>query len=447
MTQAAAGAAAPYLAQMVKQQTPEGASRVMAHALVQGALAAAQNKNAMVGATGAVTGELVGMMATELYHKDASQLTEGEKETVSTLATLAAGLAGGLTGDTTVEALAGAQTGKTVVENNSLAGDKARESLKGSNEWWKQRVRETLGENTSSQITNGVLNALTEVGDTGLLAADSAFDVGAALVTCSLGETYCNQAKSDLGKKNQAASDAVNAVMSGDAWAAVKGTVGKAAQGDQIALENLAGVLAGALVPVKGTGLIKGGDPVVTVVSKETGSNLLTAGGKGAAQVLREVEVSSGGKGAWTKELNKPEPNTIYKVDGNKIYQTDSLVRVEKVEANLSLTKNDRNTYQQCATGKCGVSGDEGGHLIASIFNGPGERLNLLPMNANLNKGAWKKMENAWASALKEGKSVSVKIEPIYNGSSVRPDRFTVRYSIGGDRPAIVDFKNSPGGI
>ncbi|WP_447737424.1 two-partner secretion domain-containing protein [Aeromonas veronii] len=121
LTQAAAGAAAPYLAQMVKQQTDDGLSRVMAHALVQGALAAAQNKNAMVGATGAATGELVGMMATQLYHKDASQLTEGEKETVSTLATLAAGLAGGLTGDSTASALAGAQTGKTVVENNLLS--------------------------------------------------------------------------------------------------------------------------------------------------------------------------------------------------------------------------------------------------------------------------------------------------------------------------------------
>ncbi|HHQ4931036.1 TPA: hemagglutinin repeat-containing protein [Aeromonas hydrophila] len=121
LTQAAAGAAAPYLAQMVKQQTDDGPSRVMAHALVQGALAAAQNKNAMISATSAATGELAGMMATKLYHKDASQLTEGEKETVSTLATLAAGLAGGLTGDSTDSALAGAQTGKTVVENNLLA--------------------------------------------------------------------------------------------------------------------------------------------------------------------------------------------------------------------------------------------------------------------------------------------------------------------------------------
>ncbi|MFU7352066.1 DNA/RNA non-specific endonuclease, partial [Pseudomonas paraeruginosa] len=42
----------------------------------------------------------------------------------------------------------------------------------------------------------------------------------------------------------------------------------------------------------------------------------------------------------------------MYKVDGNKTYQTDSLGRVEKVESNLSLTKSDRNTYQQCIAGK-----------------------------------------------------------------------------------------------
>ncbi|MFT8230456.1 hemagglutinin repeat-containing protein [Pseudomonas guariconensis] len=170
-------------------------------------------------------------------------------------------------------------------------------------------------------------------------------------------------------------------------------------------------------------------------------------GPKGTGHALREVEVSSGGKGSWTKELHKPEPNTIYKVDGNKTYQTDSLGRVVKVESNLSLTKNDRNTYQQCVAGKCGIDGDEGGHLIASIFNGPGERLNLLPMNGNLNKGAWKTLENQWASALKEGKSVGVQIEPVYTGGSVRPEKFTVTYQIGSERPIRETFVNSPGGI
>lgn len=53
----------------------------------------------------------------------------------------------------------------------------------------------------------------------------------------------------------------------------------------------------------------------------------------------------------------------------------------------------DEIRRQQCKAGKCGVSGDEGGHLIASIFGGLGEKFNIVPMNGNLNKRAWKKME------------------------------------------------------
>lgn len=52
-------------------------------------------------------------------------------------------------------------------------------------------------------------------------------------------------------------------------------------------------------------------------------------------------------------------------------------------------------------------------------------------MNGNLNKGTWKSMENTWASALKEGKQVSVKIESIYSGKSIRQNSFNVEYSIG----------------
>lgn len=158
------------------------------------------------------------------------------------------------------------------------------------------------------------------------------------------------------------------------------------------------------------------------------------------------VVVDSGKKGAWNKALNKPEPNTVYQVDGNKTYHTDELTRTTNVNASLSLSKNDRNTYQQCKTGKCGSSGDEGGHLIASIFNGPGEKLNLVPIDGNLNKSAWKQMENTWANALKEGKTVDVNIQPIYSGNNTRPDRIIVQYSINGGRPVSADFKNSPGG-
>ncbi|RTY52837.1 hypothetical protein EKL29_22505 [Pantoea sp. YU22] len=47
-------------------------------------------------------------------------LTEDQRQTISTLGTLAAGLAGGVTGDSTAGAVAGAQAGKNAVENNWL---------------------------------------------------------------------------------------------------------------------------------------------------------------------------------------------------------------------------------------------------------------------------------------------------------------------------------------
>jgi filamentous hemagglutinin len=39
--------------------------------------------------------------------------------------------------------------------------------------------------------------------------------------------------------------------MNGDAWEGIKTTVVKAWNGDQKALENVAGVLSGALIPAK----------------------------------------------------------------------------------------------------------------------------------------------------------------------------------------------------
>ena len=131
LSAALAGGAAPYLAEVVKTMTTDPvtgevnkAANVAAHAVVNAALAVAQGNNALAGAAGAATGEVVGMIATQMYGKPVSELSEAEKQTVSTLATVAAGLAGGLVGDSGASAVAGAQSGKTTVENNALSKDK-----------------------------------------------------------------------------------------------------------------------------------------------------------------------------------------------------------------------------------------------------------------------------------------------------------------------------------
>jgi filamentous hemagglutinin len=134
---ALAGGAAPYVAEVIGHYSNlDDAGKVAAHAVVNAALAAAQNQSALAGAAGAATAEIVGIIATQMYGKPVSELDETQKQTVSTLATLAAGLAGGLAGDSSASAVSGAQAGKTTVENNFLGAtssdklDKAVEKIK-----------------------------------------------------------------------------------------------------------------------------------------------------------------------------------------------------------------------------------------------------------------------------------------------------------------------------
>ena len=119
---AIAGGAAPYLANEIARLIPETdwQARVLAHAVVNAALAAASKKDAATAAAGAATGELAGIIAVDAYHKTVGELSEEEKQTVSALATLASGLAGGLVGDSSASVVAAAQAGKTTVENNAL---------------------------------------------------------------------------------------------------------------------------------------------------------------------------------------------------------------------------------------------------------------------------------------------------------------------------------------
>ncbi|PJG84459.1 VENN motif pre-toxin domain-containing protein, partial [Conservatibacter flavescens] len=57
----------------------------------------------------------------KLYDKPVDTLTESEKQHVVFLSQLASGLAAGITGDSTTNAVAGAETGKRAVENNFLS--------------------------------------------------------------------------------------------------------------------------------------------------------------------------------------------------------------------------------------------------------------------------------------------------------------------------------------
>ena len=425
--QAVSGAAAPYLAEQIHKLTegnPE--AKAIAHAVLGAVTSYASGNSALAGAAGGVSGELMAQLVMkQLYPgKAVGDLTETEKQTISALGTLAAGLAGGVAGDGTADAVAGAQAGRNAVENNHLKAEQIDD--------FAARAKGCEARGDCDQIVK-------EMEDLSLKQQQG------MIAVCSSNPSACKEKYGDIPANGMLVREAIDRVLGADVPSKMKNDM-SSLLAQQIEAEGVvsstefanqlkgrygidsqqAELLAAAALGAVTGGMGKGGKP-------EAGKNI--------------VVVDSGKKGAWNKAMNKPEPNTVYKVDGDKTFHTDAQGRTSLAASTLSPTKNDRNGYQQCKAGKCGNTGDEGGHLIASIFNGPGEKLNLVPMDGNLNKGVWKSMENSWAKALKDGKQVDVKIEPVYSGNNKRPDSFSVTYSIDGGRPVIKDISNTPGGV
>ena len=109
---------------------------------------------------------------------------------------------------------------------------------------------------------------------------------------------------------------------------------------------------------------------------------------------------------------------------------------MDNVKGKLEFQTKGRNTYQQGKSVelKEGIKGeDDGGHIIAQIFNGPGEQINYVPQTQTLNRGDWKAMENEWKKVLEKGKKIEVDIKINYN-STRRPTDFEVIYYIDGIR-------------
>ncbi|EFE1843721.1 contact-dependent inhibition toxin CdiA [Escherichia coli] len=417
---ALAGASAPELANFIGHNAginDNDAAKAIAHAILGGVTAALQGNNAAAGSVGAVSGELIaGAIAKVLYpdEKDLSKLTEDQKQTLSTLASISAGIAGGVAGGNTAGVATGAAAGKNVVENNLLGG----------NEDTQTKFVQEHGKDIASCSTNPG-GAECKRGE----AVNKA--IAAALVGGATGGVVIALTPEAIA----AAQAAVSACGANTVLCANEVSIWVA--------EMVAGDALPAGLTVAAVGKMSASElselKALMAVEKQTGQKI-------SAESLEKLMLDSGGKGNWSKELNNPQPNKVYHVDGDKIYKTDAQARPSQVEATLSPNVKDRNGYQQCKAGKCGLDGDEGGHLIASIFNGPGEKLNLVPMDGNLNKGAWKQMENTWAKALGEGKEVKVNIQPSYIGDSVRPAKFKVVYSIDGGRPIEKVFNNAPGG-
>ncbi|GAA3579163.1 hypothetical protein GCM10023078_03780 [Gibbsiella greigii] len=147
---------------IIAQTTEEGISRLMAHAVVNAVLAAAQGNNALAGAAGAVSGEVMAQLVMERLYpgKNASELSESEKQTISMLGTLAAGLAGGVIGDSNADTLTAAQAGKTTVENNYLSVSEkteleiAKQKLNSKDPAEREKAQQTINDLREKDIAS-----------------------------------------------------------------------------------------------------------------------------------------------------------------------------------------------------------------------------------------------------------------------------------------------------
>jgi hypothetical protein len=128
-------------------------------------------------------------------------------------------------------------------------------------------------------------------------------------------------------------------------------------------------------------------------------------------------------------------------------FELDAQNRVVKVEGDLQLDPSQpRNQKAQLkAGGTDRKDDDDGGHYIGRRFKGPTDEFNHFAQNLNLNRGEFKKLENAWERDLKAGKRVRVRIGPYFDKKSLRPDGLEVTFWTNGaaDRRRL---SNEPGG-
>ncbi|MBU9823898.1 hemagglutinin repeat-containing protein, partial [Rahnella perminowiae] len=143
---AIAGGISPLIAREIKSHTlnedgtPNVAANAMAHAVWGAAAAQMSGGNAAAGAAGAFSGELAARYIAKYYYHattqaDIDKLSQSDRQEISLLSTLAAGVAGATAGNNLSSATTGAQAGKNAAENNFLGNtsssklDEARAKL------------------------------------------------------------------------------------------------------------------------------------------------------------------------------------------------------------------------------------------------------------------------------------------------------------------------------
>ncbi|EFE98352.1 VENN motif pre-toxin domain-containing protein, partial [Serratia odorifera] len=335
IAKAVAGGAAPYIANIIGSSGLDDAGKVMAHAAVNAALAAAQGNNALAGAAGAATAELAGMIALDVYGKSAGELSESEKQTVSALVTLAAGLAGGLAGNSAADAVAGAQAGQTTVSNNLFGGNEESQT-KFVQEHGKGVLSCTEAPSSAScqrgEAVNKAIAGALATGGVALLpgSAQAMWGLGAGV---NAGAQYAEDGK--VNPVNSVVAGWTNVISMGNGlW----GTVGWNAAG-------------GAL-----TSQINGDNPLTGAITNGAEAAL----GYGFGKVATSVTNSAGKwiTGGWDPKFNP------------------DLLKYTEIKGQLGISKEKLPSKLPSVAGNItsSISSESGSNTVQKLIDGRGEK-------------------------------------------------------------------------
>ena len=438
-------AASYEIGQYFKSKDAEGsAAHILAHTILGAAVAATGGNNALsVGIAAGGAEAAVPLLAEYLYGKKAKDLTASEKSTISSIVGLAGSAVGATTGDVS-STVQGGQSAQNAVENNKTS---YKQDIKHAVLCWSAKCQQEYKDMDARQeaaYRKGQDQALSKfVEDIKNLpnVPKELYDAlkndpqgTAKAILLGLKEIPGNiwDTSVTITKENIAGNSSADFEKLGQAETSA-------------VLNSLSGLLSGGAVSVA-----KKGGKIVLGLKADFDPNLnVQVNGITSKSTGNIVELKAGSKGDWNKLANKPEANTTYKFENGYTYKTDANGRVSSVQADLKLEANDRNGYQQKVSGRTDRKPDDhGGHLIASMFKGPGEGINIVPMDKAFNGsgGEWYKLETDWKKALEGNKSVKVNIQPVYSGNSKRPDSFIITQSVDSGKPRTLTLKNTATG-
>ena len=179
--------------------------------------------------------------------------------------------------------------------------------------------------------------------------------------------------------------------------------------------------------------------------NKKSGKNRTPRENDNDKPYREEIKQKTDDKGRSYRAGDNLNANNTFVRNGYQ-YTTDSRGRV--VSASGTLNINEEGQANRRMSDSIEIIGkghqkvtDDRGHLIGHQFNGSDSLENLVPQNAKINQGNFRRLEDHLAKLVKSGYNVTANVVPIYSQQSHRPDAIFYFYTVN-DNAFTVLFPN-----